>query len=1115
MPQSGIVTLLFTDLVNSTDHLQSAGDEAGQRNFRAHHKTISEALAACGGEELQWLGDGVLAAFGSSADAVRCAIEIQQTARRPIGNLNFEIRIGIHSGEVQYREGGYFGSAVVVARRLCDQADSYQILCSRLVADLLGSRHAFTFHDLGPQRLKGIKEPIAICEVVYERNHPIAMLNRTPFVGRTVQLQRLLAALDLASNGRGGVALVLGEAGIGKTRILDEFSDLARQRQAMVVGGACFDGEFQPPYGPFAEATVDYARQASPEDLKKVLGDGAAAIARIAPSLRRNLDQVLEPPTLDKEEERFRLFDAVAQALIAMARIASLEVVLDDLHWADRSTVAMLNHVAHFVASQPILLVGAYRDGEVGQHHPLTSAVAAIRRIRDFESITLKGLGDGEVGELLGIVGDQEAPDALIKAISAETDGNPFFVRELLLHLAEEGKIFRDGQKWTSQLNLEDLGIPDGIRGIIGRRVQRLGDAARSLLTVGAAFKGEFSFEVAAAVAGLGEDDALAASDEGLAAQLLRPGTGADKFDFTHALIRHTLYSDLNPARRVRLHRQIAETMDRQWGERASEHAAEVAYHFWRGAAVLDRKHRGVDYAIAAANNAENAYAHDELAVFLRIALELLPDSDPRRRDLLSRLGQALTWTLQEEEALKAIREAADLITAAEGGHATASYLENAARAMSAAGLVNGSWELARQGLQHIGDRRDITWASLAELDRIREESSDPSSAGIRRDSPALREWRAVLRQLPLEEVLAHGLEPPFDTREEALRNAGLSAMSLTFLTGEYSRSLSLWEDDAAEAERKGRIVRAMSSWANVARCHVSMGDFAAGQAAYDRALRLSARTTGYSMYHLSLASVRQEMLIALDEGWEEMRQDDGPKQLINQPSIQTRWAFAAICSTAAYVFARLGQPESALQWLAQVPAALEVGAAHFPLYGIAACNAAFALWLMNRTDHAEVIERSLREKVIPTDFRPPMRDSRLSIARLCALQNRYDEAHEWFALSRKCLEEHGARPLRAIADCDEALMHLRRGEADDPAHAEPLLASALEQFQTLKMTGWINRAHEIASAHAIPLGISSREQHESPRNTPASRLNGSLGARKGKYIVASAASFRFDTRPA
>lgn len=1058
MSESGTVTFLFTDLVNSTEHLQNVGDEAGQHLFRAHHKLLSDAVNSAGGQELQWLGDGVLAVFSSAAEAVRCAIQVQQTARRPSAGARFGIRIGIHAGEALRREDGFFGTPVVAARRLCDRATTGQILCSRLVADLLSARNVFNIRDVGTLELKGLNQPMAACEVLYERNDPTALLNRTPFVGRAQQMKRLMAKLEVACNGRGTVVMLAGEPGIGKTRMLEEFTDQARQRRVIVLRGACYDGEFQPPYGPFAEALVAYANEASPEELKAVLSDSAPTIARIAPALRRHLSQLPDPPPLDKDEERFRLLDAVAQSLIALSRISPLVLIADDLHWADKGTVAMLSHLAHFVSAHPILLIGAYRDAEVGRHHPLSAALASIRRLRDFESIQLKGLQGPEVAEMLGMIADQDAPEALVKTISAETDGNPFFIREVLLNLVEEGKILRNGEGWKSSVNIEALRIPEGVREVISRRILRLSDEARNLLTVGAAFKGAFSFDVAAEVAGLDEAVALSAADEALDAQLLRSGSAVDTFDFTHALIRHTLYSELSPPRRVRLHRQIAEAMEHQWGELASDHAAEVAYQFWRGAATAGTA-KGADYAIAAADNAEKAFAHDDVVAFLRIAIELLPRSDPRRHSLLTRLGTALTWALVADEAVQVTREAIELTAAAEGDRAAAEHCERAARAMFSAGLVRGSWEIARDGLKYLHDQRDLTWASLTELDLLREEAEDPRNAGIRLDSPRQREWRAILHSTPTAELTARGLEQVYDSREEILADPDASPSALINVAGDTRRSLPLWEQEAGDSERKGRLAWAMASWANVARCHIAMGNFTAGQAAYDRAVALSARMTGQSVQTMSLHVARQDLIVAMDTGWEDLRGDESLRSLVLQPQHETRWAFAAICSTAAYVFARLGQPETALQFVAQIPPALEVGAPWAAVFGVAACNAAFALWLLNRTDYSADIERNLRNKLLPADFRSPMRDSRLSLARLCALQGRHEEAHEWFAQARVALDEQGSRPLRAITDYDEAVMYLRRGLPGDTRMASPFLNAALTRFSNLGMTGWLQRA--------------------------------------------------------
>jgi tetratricopeptide (TPR) repeat protein len=1015
----------------------------------------------------------VLAAFSSSADAVRCAISVEQTARRPVAGARFDIRIGIHLGEVLRRDGGYFGTPVVTARRLCDRAGSGQILCSKLIAELLAARQTFSFRDLGQMDLKGLAAPTQVCEVLYERNDPAALLKRTPFVGRAAQLKLLSAKLGEACNGQGSIVMLCGEPGIGKTRTLEEFSDLAKQQGALTIRGACYDGEWQAPYGPFAEAIVDASRRLQAGEFSAALGRRAPILARIAPVLNELIENVQAPPPLDKDEERLRLFDAVAQFLIAISRRTPVVLILDDLHWADRGTVAMLSHVARFVSNNSILMIGAYRDAEVDRKHPLATTLATISRQRDFDKLMLHGLEESDLVDLLGMIGDQDAPAALVKALGGATDGNPLFIREVLLHLVEERKIWQGGQGWIAQLNVEKLGIPDSVRQIVGRRLLRLSAQANRLLSVASAFNGEFSFVIAASVAELDEDSALRAIDEALDAQVLRFGSNSESFDFTHAVIRHTVYSELNPVRRVRLHRRIAEQMERAWGERAAEHAAEVAYQFWRGAAASGTE-RGVDYAIAAANNAESAYASDEVVAFLRIALELLPANDTRRPRLLARLGLGLAWTLNEEDAVKVTREAGDLIAAAESPEAAAKHLAATAIAMYAAGLMRGAWEIASAGLRHTGDRRDIVWACLKDLDLLRESAEDPNSPGVPVDSAGERELRAVLRRIPLDQLSIYGLEPPFESRQEIIESEKSTPIALLFMAGETRRSLPIWSKEAAEAERQGRIFWAMICWAGVARCHTSLGDFTAAQAALDRATALS-RSLGRffaSLGLLNLLAAELEMCIAKDAGWAELLNDPHVLSLIQQQSTESQWASAPFAAAQAYVLSQVNQPEIALQTYLSVLPALQRGTPESRrgangIYISMACDAAATLWFINRTDSIEIVEQSIREKVVAPDFRYPMRDGRLSMGRLCALQGRYEEASQWFVQARELLDAEGWRPLRAITDYDEALMFLRRGAQGDDDRARPLLATASQQFRTLGMPGWLKRAEQ--SVASIP----------------------------------------------
>src|SRR5262245_32272515 len=179
------VTLLFTDLVDSTELLQRVGDERAQRIFQAHHRLLKDTVAAHGGEEVKWLGDGLMTVFGSAADAVRGAVAMQQAARRRVAGERLARRVGLHAGEALREETDYFGTPVVIARRLCEQTQAGQILASGVVVGLLAGRQAFRFSEIGALELKGLATPVTAYEVPYQQDEPAALLTQTPFVGRT------------------------------------------------------------------------------------------------------------------------------------------------------------------------------------------------------------------------------------------------------------------------------------------------------------------------------------------------------------------------------------------------------------------------------------------------------------------------------------------------------------------------------------------------------------------------------------------------------------------------------------------------------------------------------------------------------------------------------------------------------------------------------------------------------------------------------------------------------------------------------------------------------------------------------------------------------------------
>jgi class 3 adenylate cyclase/tetratricopeptide (TPR) repeat protein len=1059
-----ITTILFTDLVDSTTLMQRVGDERAQKLFETHHQLLSDAVSAHGGSELQWLGDGLMVAFASTADAVRCAIAMQQAAGQQPGE-RLAIRVGLNVGEVlQQKTGsGYFGTPVVVARRLCDRAAAGQILCSQAVSLLLAGRAAFAFREVGAVELKGIVDKVGVCEVVYAAERTAALFARTPFAGRRGELERLQRRLEAARSGRGGLAFVIGEPGIGKTRLLEEFTARARSRGAQVLWGRCFEGELSRPFGPFAEAIASYAKESDTEVMREEVSTFGGVLAKIAPELREKLPDLPVPEALAPEEERYRLLDAVAQALWALARKAPLVLVLDDLHWADGATLVLLRHLSRFLSRHPALILGAYRDVELDRQHPLGDALVALRREVDFERITLSGLAREAVTELLEAITRHEVPANFVEAITAETGGNPFFLREVLLHLLEEGKLEREAGRFATRFSIEEMGIPEGVRQVIERRLSRLSHEGNRLLASASGCAGAFRFEIAAAAADLDERSALDALDEALEAQLLCTTGAAEVYDFTHALIRHTLYSELNPSRQVRLHRRLAEEMERRYGEQAAEHALEIARQ-WHRSASLPGADRGGPHCLAAADRAEQAAAHEEAVTALRMALDLLPAGDARRSRLLARLGLALAWSLQNEEAVRVASEAGELLAASEGSDAAAGYLADAATAVYSSGFDPRAWVLAEQGLRHLGARRDLTWARLASYDLDRRDAHNPEYRGIPLDIPERSEVSRILLA-NWHTLIDRGLSRPFTnavaffvSREEAIGRGGSLSPVMAYWTGDYARAAMRANHDASVALRLGRLAPAALYFATMAHCQSALGDLSASLEAFTRAMELAERAGNPTYLASLLATVQFNHTLVVGEGQRPLLQVIQQRLAAQDPRPSSLFRSAWAALLCAYE----GRGQESLQALERTVPALERAPSWVMHYTQILYRMIEALWVLGRLDHADVLERNLREKTLAPDFRYVHTDARLALARLCALTGRFDEGREWFEKARHVLDEQGARPLRAIVDFDEAWMEVRRGRAGNPQRALVLLAAARGPFESIGMPGWLRRSEEL-----------------------------------------------------
>ena len=381
--------------------------------------------------------------------------------------------------------------------------------------------------------LKGFPEPVAAYEVRYRPEAGAALLRHTPFTGRTAELRRLTRRLDEACAGHGGVVLLAGEPGIGKTRTIAEVAETARAQGALVLWGRCYEGEAARPFGPFAEALGEYARTAAPEVLRADLGLHAAPLTRLVPLLRERVPDLPEPVALEPAEERVRLLDAVAQSLLALAARVPTVLVLDDLHWADAGTVTLLRHVARFAPRARLLVLGAYRDVEVAAHHPLTEALGTLPRETSYEQLGLGGLDPAAIKELVDTVADREMPTGWVEALTRETSGNPFFLREVLLHLAEEGALApADG---SAAPGPESLRLPDTVRQVIARRLGRLAGSDDRALAGGGGVHGRDRLRGGAAGGWPGGADGAGCARRGPCGAAARAGRSPDNGVRLHA----------------------------------------------------------------------------------------------------------------------------------------------------------------------------------------------------------------------------------------------------------------------------------------------------------------------------------------------------------------------------------------------------------------------------------------------------------------------------------------------------------------------------------------------------------------------------------------------------
>jgi hypothetical protein len=573
------------------------------------------------------------------------------------------------------------------------------------------------------------------------------------FVGRDEELQRLKDALDGAYAGSGSMLMLVGEPGIGKTRLAEEFAVFATLRGARVLRGRFVEGELTAPYAAFAGALGQYVADRPDRALRAELGDDAPLLAVLLPELRARFPDIAEPPPMDGDGGRQLLFDAVVSVAGRAAAAVPLVVVFDDLHWADRPSLLMLEHVARAATDARMLILCAYRDVELDRAHPLAETAAAWRREKLSQRIVLRGLSESSVDDLLDVHGEGIERPAFAQAIYRETEGNPLFVREVLSHLVEEGRLQRENNQWKADADsATGLGIPEGVREVIGRRVSRLSSGCGRILSRVCAMPGGFSWDELRAVCREDDDTLLAHVDEALAAQMLveqRLGRG-ESYDFTHALIRNTLYDEISPPRRLLLHRQIGQSLEQLYERAVEPHLAAIANHFFRAAAP-GHTAKAIEYSRRAAEQATARFAHEDAAAHYDRALQVIDLEDApderARGELLAGKGEA-QWQGGDLATARDTLEAAAATARASGA------IETFARAAMAYGgkLFLGYYEgdrelpLIDEALTLVGDTSPPLRAELLTRKALALQGAD-GAEGKEQATPEIWHERIIVQR--------------------------------------------------------------------------------------------------------------------------------------------------------------------------------------------------------------------------------------------------------------------------------------------------------------------------------------------------------------------------------
>jgi DNA-binding SARP family transcriptional activator/tetratricopeptide (TPR) repeat protein len=1012
---------------------------------------------------LEALGEAGLRLGGRELDAA------EHAARTAIGLAPF--RESAHRLLMEIHEAG--GNAAEALR-------SFDEL-RRLLRDELGTAPGPQVMALHERLLRGDAPPLqapARLEVT-PAPLPAALTTtsaRAPFVGRSAELAALQEAWEAALGDDRRLVLLAGEPGIGKSRLAAEFARTAHANGAVVLHGR-FDETGPGAYQPVLEMLRGWSGGAALTGPAQRLGPRAADLAALLPEFGVPAGPTAGAGLNEAGTERQRLFDALAALLAELAAGAPLLLVFDDLHWADAPTVQLLRHLVRAPQPRRTMFIGTYCDAELEDRHPLHELIATLRREDVLRHVELDGLEHGDVAALMEAHGADAPPSDLVSALHGETEGNAFFVEEVMRHLRD-----RPGGL-EGAVDLEEAGVPEGVRAVTSRRIGRLPPSARDAVEVASVIGREFDFGLLEALGPLSGDDLVAALDEAVRARVLREVAGrVGRYAFAHALVRATLYDGLSGLHRARLHSRVGETILARYEEDLDPWLPQLARHFARAAAV-DGPARAIEFALAAGRRADRLLAWEEAADHYRGAMrarQATSAGDETAGELLLALGASEERAGLEQaratfaEAASLARELADPVLLAHAALGVAgpwstlgredpevvAVLEEALRGLGEEDSPLRARLLARLSLElyYAGQPERRLLLSEASV-QIARRLGDPATLAATLDARHYVLWRPenVEERLEVAGELRR-IAADIGDLELELEGAGWTVVDLLELGDVAGADVQIEAASALAAVVHRPLYLWWTSLFRCARAQLS-GDFETAERLAGETLAIGQpghAENALHYYAMAMFNIRREQgRLGEVEG--------AVAQFIEMYPAIPAWR---CCQALMHV--ELGRPEEAREAFESVASAGFDALPRDANWLIAVTLLAEVCGSLGDADRAGDLLALLaphggRNVLVGRAASCNGSASRL-LGILATVLGQWEEAERWFAEALEMHVRMGARPWLARTELAWAEMLLARGESGDDVAARQRLAEAIVLADALGMVAVAERARALVT---------------------------------------------------